>query len=98
MPTADWRWEKSEALIQQLCVLLQTPLSEEQRNATVAALHNALKLFTDAVAFSQRRPSDNIWSPRLVQYLAKYPDKCDLVLEIIAESEYEDRYYDRNFP
>jgi hypothetical protein len=45
-----------------------------------------------------RRPSDNIWSPRLVQYLAKHPDKCDLVLEIIAEPEYEDRYYDRNFP
>jgi hypothetical protein len=85
-------------LIQQLCILLQSQLSDEQRNATVAALHNALKLFTDAVVFMHRRPSDNIWSPRLVQYLAKHPDKCDLVLEIIAEPEYEDRYYDRNFP
>lgn len=84
MPTAEWREEKSELVVQTICRVLASPgLPQEARHELGNdALWNALKLHADAL---QERIGGTRWSPDWVAEFSKSPDKCDALLKRMGE-------------
>ncbi len=88
MPTATWREEKSEYVVKAICQALATPeLPEHAREQLEGeALHNALKLFSEAVCDRLGSRLDR-WSPALVDAFRKEPEKCDEFLQLMMDPE-----------
>lgn len=87
MPTADWREEKSEFVVQSICRALAKPdLADDVRHELGGeALWNALKLFADAV---QERIGGTRWSPSLVDLFREKPTQCDEWLALMSEPDF----------
>lgn len=88
MPTAAWREEKSEYVVQGICrILASTETPELIRGELSGALWNALKLYADALC--ERLGSKNTrWSPGLVNLFLSKPGQCDEWLVLMAEPEF----------
>ncbi len=87
MPTADWREEKSELVVQAICQVLASPdLPQEARHELGNdALWNALKLYADAL---QERMGGTRWSPGLVKLFREQPAKCSVWLALMQEQDF----------
>lgn len=97
MPSPSWRIEKSERVVQSLCDLLQSDLSKRQLDWINYAIHNATKLYCDALSQGDESKSmSNTWSPDLVENLSKNPEECASILKEVATPGYKDDYYKRN--
>src|SRR5439155_10891663 len=87
MPTADWRAEKTEWVIQAICRVLasaETPKAVRDELAG-EALWNALKLFADAL---QEQKGGTRWSPSLVDRFREKPAQCDEWLALMEEPDF----------
>jgi len=103
MSTADWRMEKAGTVVAEVCRLLAIEkaarnagnpiLPDAHRAALAGVVHNATKLFCDAV--EELRGGDNRWSPELVDYLSDHPERARETLEIVSSDDYRDGYYDQ---
>ena len=103
MSTADWRMEKAGTVVTEICRLLAAEkvarkagnpiLPDAHRAALAGVVHNATKLFCDAV--EELRGGDNRWSPELVDYLFDHPERARETLEIVSSDDYRDGYYDQ---
>ncbi|WP_407058835.1 hypothetical protein ACJBUE_12700 [Ralstonia syzygii subsp. celebesensis] len=87
MPTAEWREEKSENVVQSICrVLASSDLPQEARHELGSdALWNALKLHADAL---QERMGGTRWSPGLVDLFREQPAKCNDWLALMQEQDF----------
>ncbi|WP_287496893.1 hypothetical protein [Pandoraea sp. CB10b_02] len=87
MPTAEWREEKSELVVQAICRVLASPdLPQEARHELGNdALWNALKLHADAL---QERIGGTRWSSGLVDHFREHPEKCDEFLALMQEQDF----------
>jgi hypothetical protein len=104
----DWRLEKARNVITQLCFMVKhiksietdgVVESADMRNYFLGVLHDATKLYCDAVdslALSDGTESnENRWSPDLPKYLFDHPEKCESALDIVASIDYRDNFYDK---
>ncbi len=89
MPTADWREEKAEFVVQAICRALTVPdMPQSVRNEIAGeALWNALKLFADAVQ-ERLGTTEARWSPSLVNLFRDKPEQCDAWLALMSEHEF----------
>jgi hypothetical protein len=89
MPTADWREEKSEAVVKAICRLLASPATPPAIKEELASevLWNALKLFADAL--QERLGSEKTkWSPGVVNIFREDPSRCEEWLELMSEPDF----------
>lgn len=97
MPTADWREEKSELVVQAICRVLSAESTPQTVRDELSgeALWNALKLFADAL---QERLGTNEarWSPGLVDLFRDKPAQCDEWLALMAEPDFSAAAYWKN--
>jgi hypothetical protein len=96
----DWRCEKSISTIKFVCLVLEhaksitsdSDKSFDLRGLLQGALHDASKLMCEAA--EDRHGDSNRWSPDLVDYLFKHPEKCDETIKIVCSEHYRDGYFD----
>jgi len=105
---AEWREEKAGFIISTICFLLEQTKKQEGlpsffeeeilKGTIYAMLHNATKLYCDAIEDIEhertKKAPCNRWSPDLSRFLIENPEKVEEVLEIVASDDYRDNYYD----
>jgi len=94
MPTAEWREEKSENVVKELCrALASADVPQAVRESLDVALWDALKLFADAL---EDRIGGTRWSPGLVDLFRSQPAKCDEWLALMQEQDFNtDAYWEK---
>lgn len=92
MPTAEWRYEKSERVVKALCCGLIEADSESLQGELAIALHDSLKLLCDAIG--EATPSrGNIWTPAMFNLFREQPEKCEQWLALLNEPDFKPAYY-----
>lgn len=93
MPTAAWREEKSELVVESLCRALTLPdLSEDVKCELGQALWDALKLYADALE-ERLNNKEGKWSPGLVNLFRAKPQQCKEWLSLMAEDGFDANAY-----
>ena len=102
MSDTDWKLEKSRTIITNTCRILnlakhRTPLFSYDLNGSGAdfyvLLHDATKLFCQAVSEGFGEDAHCRWSPALPELLLSHPDRCEETLARVQEREFRDVSY-----
>ena len=93
MPTAVWREEKAEAIVESLCRILTLPdICEDLRYEVEQALWDGLKLYADALQ-ERLNTDEGKWSPGLVNLFKNNPAQCKEWLLLMAEDGFDANAY-----
>ncbi len=93
MPTALWREEKSESVVESLCRALALPdISEDVQRELEHALWDGLKLYAHALQERLNTPEGK-WSPGLVNLFRSNPKQCKEWLSLMAEDGFDANTY-----
>ncbi|HEX5012053.1 MAG TPA: hypothetical protein VFY71_16830 [Planctomycetota bacterium] len=104
MVSAGWREEKSGNVIRAVCSAVAalrkaspSPAASDERLYSLffQALHDATKLYCDALRELQGEAAVDRWSPELPRYFFDRPEECEDTLRIVASDGYRDRYYEK---
>jgi hypothetical protein len=102
MNDTDRKFEKSKAIIISTCRMLDlarqgSPQFPHEFNGSAAdfyvLLHDATKLFCQAVSQHWGETDNHRWSPALPELLLSHPERCDETLALVQRQDYHDVSY-----